>query len=271
MENENIPLIDELNTLTGGEYNFTLKSASLNRSADFCVIEIYYKDGTLISRELKAQLEAKVKSLVPDRFKYELVFIKNYVSTARITEDVLKLLKSSYSSIFFSLDSVVLEGKNFTICLSIDSLSFDYAKNKKLDEAICTNLKAKYEDYNFSCTLSSAKVFKEDEEKKLKESYRETEVDSTLLRKIDFTDLVMLVGDNIEGSAAYIKDKIQPEKSVTLCGKITSIKSHVMKRKPKDDGEKPEEEKAKQSEEPQTDEAKSESFISLNLLTSQAR
>ena len=237
MENESIPLIDEFNNLAGGEYNFTLKSASLNESADFCVIEILYKDGTLISPELKKKLEAKLKSLAPEKYKYELKFVKNYISSARITDDILKLLKKDYSSIFFKLDEVASTNKHFEIRLVIDNLSFEHAKGKKLDSVICTYLKNLYEDYDFNCELSSAEVFKEDEEKILKENYREVEVDSASLRKIEFKDVIMLIGEDISGSADYIKDKVAPEKSVTLCGKITSIKSYVMKKKLKDDGE----------------------------------
>ena len=249
MEKENIPLIDELNEFTGGKYNFTLKSASLTESADFCVIEILYKDGTLISPELKSQLEEKLRSLAPKRFKYELHFIKNYISPAKLSADILEFLKTNFSSVFFNLGGVEQEDKKFNISLIVDNLSFDHAKTKKLDEQICSYLKEKYEDYDFTCNLSAADVFKEDEEKNLIENYREEETDSSLVRKIDFSDLVMLFGENIEGSAAYIKDKDSPEKNVVLCGKITSIRSFRAKKKPKKDDGKQEEVKEKQEDE----------------------
>ena len=57
---ENIPLIDKINELTENEYKFTLKSACLNETADFCVIEILYKDGILLSKQTKEKKERQL-------------------------------------------------------------------------------------------------------------------------------------------------------------------------------------------------------------------
>ena len=46
--------IEALNEYTNNEYKFMLKSALLQKDADFCVIEIFYKDGIMLSATDKA-------------------------------------------------------------------------------------------------------------------------------------------------------------------------------------------------------------------------
>ena len=39
--------IEEINKFTNNKYEFMLKSALLDKAADFCVVEILYKDGII--------------------------------------------------------------------------------------------------------------------------------------------------------------------------------------------------------------------------------
>ena len=39
--------IEEINKFTNNKYEFMLKSALLTKDADFCVVEILYKDGII--------------------------------------------------------------------------------------------------------------------------------------------------------------------------------------------------------------------------------
>ena len=71
--------IDELNKHTNNEYKFMLKSALLEKDADFCVIEIFYKDGTILTQALKEDLHKFATGIFPKEFKYELRFIKNFI------------------------------------------------------------------------------------------------------------------------------------------------------------------------------------------------
>ena len=76
-------------------------------------------------------------------------------------------------------------------------------------------------------------VYREDELQKLKETYVEEEVDIYAKRKIEFTNVVPLVGENFEVLASYIVDKKAPENEIVVCGKIKNIKDIVIKSKPK--------------------------------------
>ena len=53
------------------EYNFSLKSAVLDSGADFCVIEIYYKDGILLPAKKKTELCNLMLNVLPKKYKYE--------------------------------------------------------------------------------------------------------------------------------------------------------------------------------------------------------
>ena len=62
------------------------------------------------------------------------------------------------------------------------------------------------------------------------ELLRETQMTKALYkpqRKIDVTDVTEYIGRGIKERPQYIIDVIQPEKSVTLCGKVESIKETV--------------------------------------------
>ena len=50
-------LIEELNKYSNEKYEFELKSAFLKKSADFCMLEIFYKDGIMLSATEKKQIE----------------------------------------------------------------------------------------------------------------------------------------------------------------------------------------------------------------------
>ena len=232
------PLIQEINNLTNNEYKFTLKSAFLNQSADFCVLEILYRDGIMLKQQVKDLVKNHILSLVPSSFKYDIQFIKNFISEDRISDDVKVFMAKTFPSMSYSLTSVKLDGKKFVAEFAIDNLSFEHAKNKRFDLAFEKYFKGLYEDFDFACTYISDSVYVEDEEAMLKENYKEEIVDTTNLRVIEFFDTVHLVGDEIDGVASYIKDKKVPEEKVTICGKIKAVKEIIIKRKPKaKDGE----------------------------------
>lgn len=227
------PLIQEINELTKNEYKFALKSAFLDKSADFCVLEILYRDGILLTKQIKEQVESHILSLCPQSFKYEIKFIKNFISEERINDDFKVFMEKTFPSISYSINSVKLESGTFNISLSIDTNSYSHAKNKNFEDVYQKYFKSRYEDYNFTCDFSSDTVYVEDEVEKLKASYKEEVVDTSSLRVIEFLDTVHLVGDEIEGTASYIKDKTMPEESVVVCGTIKSVKEIIIKRKPK--------------------------------------
>ena len=72
-------LIEELNNFTNNEYKFMLKSALLKQDADFCVLEILYKDGMMLSKQKKNELVEFCLKGLPTAFRYDIVFIKNFI------------------------------------------------------------------------------------------------------------------------------------------------------------------------------------------------
>lgn len=228
-------VIDELNVYTNHEYKFLLKSALLKRDADFCVIEIFYKDGVLITPEKKEEYDKFLLSLLPKKYNYDIKFIKNYISKERIEQETSDFMKKAFPSILYKVKEIKEDGMNFEINLLIDKISYDHAKEKLLDSEIVKYFKNQYEDYDFKCSYESDIVFKEDEEELLKKNYKEEVADFSMKRKIEVSDIVPIIGSELEPFASYIKDKISPENDVVICGKIKTIKPVVIKKKPKAD------------------------------------
>ena len=233
MENAE-PIINEINSLTNNEYKFTLKSATLYENADFCVVEILYRDGIRLDKEVKQNIESKIFELLPKKIRYEIKFIKNFISEERIFDDVKLFLQKNFNSISFVLNKVIRNDMNFTIDLTIDSLAYEHASNKNLSTRIENYLKSLYEDYEYNCKISSEKVFKNDSLQELKEQYKEEDIDILKNRKIIFDDIQGYVGDEFDGPASYIIDISMPRENVVICGKIKNKKSIVLKRKPKE-------------------------------------
>ena len=226
-------LIDTINNLTNNEYKFMLKSATLDELADFCLIEIFYRDGIILDKDIKQKIEDKILELVPKEFSYKIVFIKNFISEERVSSDVCAYMDGNFSAIYYKLEKITAKDMNFEIEMSIDKMSYDYAMQKNLKNLVETMLKNLYEDYTFNVTLRENIVYKKDEKQELINSYREEKIDESQFRKIDVTEITPLVNNEILGIPAYIMDKKKPEENVILCGKIKTIKSVVIKKKQK--------------------------------------
>ena len=228
-------LIEELNKFTDNKYEFILKSALLKKDADFCVIEIFYKDGLLLQQAEKTQIQNFALTLLPREFNYSIDFIKHYISEEKIREDVCLFILKNCPSISYNLEKVELKQNHFEIIINIDELSFDHAKNRKIGIEIQNSMKKLYPNYDFDCKLNRLKLVVENEEENIKNNYKEDEVDLYENRKIEFFDVVEIVGEKFEDiKADYIKDKTKPEEnSVVVCGTIQNIKEIIIKRKPK--------------------------------------
>ena len=125
-------LIEELNKQTNNEYKFTLKSATLTKAADFCMLEILYRDGIMLSAEKKEELKNIILSIVPKEFKYDVSFIKNFISEERIENEFKEYMKNHFPSVFFTLNSVNKDNMTFYISLLVDNNSYAHTKQKNL-------------------------------------------------------------------------------------------------------------------------------------------
>lgn len=257
-------IIDELNKSTNNEYKFSLKSALLKRDADFCVIEIFYKDGTMITPQKKAELDEFVLSKLPKAYKYDLKFIKNYISEERIEREVCDFMKSHFPSLSYKVNSVKENGMSFDLNLSIDNISYEHAKEKNLKGEIIKFFKSQYEEYEFNVDYDSEVVYKEDEEELLKKNYKEETPDFSMKRKIEVSEIVPIVGEELEPFASYIKDKKIAENGIVVCGKIKSIKPIVIKKKPKQTAEEKQEEKIDEKLEEKTKQQENEKEESVS-------
>ena len=224
----------ELNEKTNNKYDFMLKSALFKQDADFCLVEILYKDGVLLSPKQKQEIEKLAISILPVDINYEFKFIKRYISTERITEDAKSFLSKNFPSISSQIQSVELKDNRFEICVVVDKLSYEHAQDRKINQVLEQFLKNEYSNFDYSCTIQKGDVFVEDEKQETIKNYREESVDIYANRKIEFFDLVPLVGEFVEGEKAdYIKDKTKPEEKIIVCGKIQSVQEKIIKRKPK--------------------------------------
>lgn len=229
-------LIEILNNSTNNEYNFSLKSAVLQSKADFCVIEIYYKDGILLSFEKKKELIQKLLAVLPKKYTYDIKFIKNFINEERIFDEFIVFMKKTFPSITYSLTKVESNDTTFNIELLIDENSISHADDKNLKKATSNYFKQNYPDNEFVVNYTEAKIFVEDKKELLKNNKLKNNDDDLMnkLRKIEVTEKINIVGDPIEEPASYIKDKIVPEENLVFCGKVKNIKDIVLKRKSKD-------------------------------------
>lgn len=225
---------EEINRFTSNKYDFMLKSALFKQDADFCLVEIFYKDGILLTPKEKKEIEEFALSILPQNVKYEFSFIKRYISEERIFEDTKTFLERTFPSLATKIQSVKLADNKFDILIIVDELSFEHANTCKVHLEIEKFLKSEYSNFEYLCTLTKGTVFVEDEKEEFIRNFKEESVDIYENRKIEFFDIVPLVGEFEEGlKADYIKDKTSPENSIVVCGKIQSIQEKVIKRKPK--------------------------------------
>ncbi len=227
------PFIVSLNEKTNNEYKFSLKSAVLDSSADFCVIEILYKDGIMLEKDKKDAIVEISTEILPKSFKYDFVFVKNFISEERIFEDVETYLNKNFPSINFVLEKVKRTENKFDIKLKVDNLSLEHANQKNLSATIQNYLKSLYEEYEYICKFEGDEVYSEDSLELLKQNYKEEDVDLYEFRKIEVSERIALVGEDIVENASYIKDFNTPAEDIVFCGRIKDIKPIVIKRKPK--------------------------------------
>ncbi len=227
---EKIKLIEEINKATENKFGFSLKSATVNRRADFCVLEFWYNDGVILETETKTLVFNKCFELLPKRYDFELKFTKNFVGEDFVTETMEEFLKNNYPAVFSKTKKVMLSGeKQFSIVLLIDILSYEYALKKNVSGLLAEFLQNKFFGYSFDVTLIKNETESIAEIEKVKNDYQKSEADQNSVRKIEVLEPKVLVGKEISFPANYIKDIIEPQENVIVCGKIQLLKSYENK------------------------------------------
>lgn len=172
---------------------------------------------------------------MPKKYEYEFNFTKRYINEDRILEESKIFLEKNFPSVSNNIEKVSLKDGKFEIFVVVDELSFEHARDRKLSFEMEKYLKEKFNNFEYACFVEKGNVFVEDEKQEFIKNFREESEDIYANRKIEFFEVVPLVGEFEEGlKADYIKDKTTPEPIVVVCGKIKSIQEKVIKRKPKE-------------------------------------
>ena len=223
---------EELNRITENRFDFELKSALLDEAADFCVVEILYKDGSIISAKEKKEIEKFAMNFLPKTYKYKFEFTKKYVSKEKIYGDIIKFLNNNFPSMSGHIESINLDENKCHIQITVDELMRERAKNCGMQKKVVDYLKSQFVNVEFSCDIDFGKIVNEKNDK-LKTTIKvDDNNDFYEKRKIDVLDIVPLIGEFEEGiKADYIKDKTNVEEKITICGTIRTIKDKVIKRK----------------------------------------
>lgn len=229
-------LIDKLNENTNFEYNFELKSACLDKQADFCVAEILYRDGILLTKEKKQEFEKFMLDILPKKYKYEFKFIKKFINAESLKESLENYIKKNFPSIAFKLSEVSKEDNLFKIKLIVDELSYDYAKDRGLENNILAFCGNSYENFEFECDIQKSNII-DAEEQDENRKFIDFEPNMDELRFIEVSELQEFIGDKLETKALYIKDQQSVADNILLCGTVKGIKPIIIKPKAKNNSD----------------------------------
>lgn len=236
--------LDEyLNEKTGGVYDFKLKSAKLSKTAGLCFVEMFYKDGVILSPETRKECEAILTEVMPSGFSYNFKFIKNFLTTEAVGQKIKEYFIKHHPAITYEIKDINQE--KTLVCIAFEERQRDYIITKRIIEGLKEFLKENFYQ-KFEIETAEIKV------KEVAEPSFESMVIEDALpisnRTIEVLNVEPLVGENKENLAYYIKDKNTAGEDVAFCGNIEFIReySYTPKKKAKD--EKSDEQKEKQGE-----------------------
>lgn len=242
-------LIQRLNEETEYEYNFKIKSARLDTATSGCLIEIFYKDGIILSKVEREKVQNLALDILPKKYNYDIKFIKNFVSEERVAEVFDDVAKFVLPSVPCRLNTITKENDIFKISVIVDEGSFERAKSKKLDELIADEYKKRFSDSSFSCELDCGNINFETQDYVEKKTFNDNSTDFLSPRFFDVTEKEIYIGEEIPtDSAKYIMDKAHYLGEVVFAGKVKAKKELVFVSKKKDEDKKENKPKADSSE-----------------------
>jgi len=222
-------IIDSLNEKTQNKFEFFLKDASLDVNSACCNIEIYYKDGTILSHTDRTDAEAYMRELFPSGFNYTFKFVKNFITKDTIIPQITGFFKSSMPSVLFEVVSVKEENAGFNIKISIAEQTFDYFSKKDGERKLKSYLE-NYFSTNFNVVVTNRIVNEVEEIIDLPFTLPESHDE----RFIEISDIEAFIGDVVDLQPLYIKDvKNSAAQDVCVCGKVKFLKELSYERKSK--------------------------------------
>lgn len=229
-------LIDLLNQETEQQYNFKLKSASLDSTADFCVIEIFYRDGIILSKQDRESIVGFALKNLPEKYKYEIKFIKNFVSNEEIENLFEKIYKSTVPSVPCKLGEVILDNLTFGIKIVVENEMMERAEEKNVTKVIADEYKKRFPDYEFSCKLESGNVLGGGEIVE-ETAVEDNSLDFLVSRYFETEQNTAYVGEEIDENPKYIVDRKYYSGTTVFAGRVRNIRDIVYESKKKDKDE----------------------------------
>ena len=225
--------LDEyLNDKTGGVFDFKLKSAKLSKTASLCFVEMFYKDGVILSPEKRKECEEILKEVMPSGFSYSFKFIKNFLTKEALVSKIKEYFSKNHPAVTFEIISASSEDKN--VVIAFEERQEDYIKAKKIVENLKAYLK---ESFFVDFDIQTSKIVSKEISDLPFESLVVEDVSTAVNHTIEVLNVECVVGDLKDNLAYYIKDKKTPGEDVVFCGNLEFIREHsyTPKKKPKDD------------------------------------
>jgi|GEM_PF-1650416 len=215
-------VLEKLNEKTDNVYGFVLGKATLHDNN--CLLEIRYKDGTILGPDKRKELQIFTLENLPAGFMYDIKFVKNYKTFEVVKVSVNDIVKENFPALIYEV--VSFDDAKGELTINVDEDVFLYAQNKNVKEIIEEKLKEIYLS-NFIVNIypKSIKLDVDDPQ-----DFPEFSA-PTVVHKLEVSEISALCGDKVTGSAGYISDATGPMQGVTFCGKITFLNSREYQKK----------------------------------------
>lgn len=240
-----IELDEYLNKKTDGKFDFKLKSAKLSKTAGLCFVEMFYKDGVILSQDKRAECENILKDVLPSGFVYNFKFIKNFLTKDALISKAKEFFLKNHPSISFEISDACVEKEN-KITVIFEERQKDYIVEKRIVDNFKEYLKQAF-NTDFQVFVLYNESFANDEDLPFESMVVEDQAPK-VSRTIEVSNLENIVGEMTDTLAYYIKDKTAVDEEVVFCGNISYFREYTYtpKRKPKDEQK---EEKTQEKEE----------------------
>ncbi len=225
-------IINALNEKTGNKYSFVFKDATVSPSDGSCLLELYYKDGVILSFDERKESADFIRSKLPSGFEYKVKFIKNFVTKDTIIPKIDEFFAKNMPSVIHEVQSLEKTESGFSFVLSIDDKTYEYFLNKDGEKKLKEFLeKSFFMKFDFETKM---KQMKEETEEPVALVFEEKEQNMDD-RVIEISGVEVLIGDVIEEMPKYIKDIAGKEaQDICVCGQVKFLKENSYERKKKE-------------------------------------